>query len=178
MLQYRFTVLPVALWICAAASVAAFNGCSATGLPGDSGTVSGRITYQGGAVPAGTIVSFIHIERGLVGSAACDEEGKFALQMREAPNILVGEYQVSVTPPPESFEIADALSHHRPLTPAQKAELMKEWKEIPEPYRLPETSGQKFTVQTGHNEYQLDMKPAPAGQQPREREFNAQPMGR
>jgi hypothetical protein len=140
----------------------ALSGCGGNGLPdGPTGTVSGRVTYQGQPCPADAIVMFVHTTSGIDARGVTDGNGEFQLKMRGGRTVLAGDYEVSIIPPPEDAATSAAVEGGQPLTDKQKEFLSRKWKEIPTRYRLPTTSGEKFTVKPGENEYALDMKDGP-----------------
>lgn len=130
-------------------------GCSGgSTLPeGDTGTVKGKVTHKGNPVPEGASIVFLHKDKGITASSAIAADGKYALKMRRGDQILVGDYQIGITPPTEELtpEEAKAVNEGKELP-------KKEWPQIPEIYRNPETSGVKFTVKAGENTFDLDMK--------------------
>jgi hypothetical protein len=132
-------------------------GCSGGGLPeGATGTVSGTVTFNDKPAPEGATVVFMHKENGLVATGTISADGAYSLQMREAGDILVGTYNVSVTPPTSENEMTPEQAMEASM--AGTMEPAKEWKEIPEKYRASETSGETFEVKEGANTYDLKMK--------------------
>jgi hypothetical protein len=135
----------VALWIC---------GCGGGGgLPaGETGTVGGKVTFNGQPVPAGCVVSFLG-PKGITGSGATDAGGAYKISMRDGDKVLAGSYKVAVSPPqaaPLSDEEAMKLSMEgKPTAP--------EVKEVPDKYRSPETSPLSFDVKAGANTFDIDM---------------------
>lgn len=150
--QQRLTVGLLAL--------AAFTGCTGGGLPGPTGTVEGQVTFQGQPCPQGTIVTFYHTKTGIIARGLTDAKGEFQLSMRDGRRVLVGDYEVSISPPAEDAATSRAIESGQPLTEEQKKWVGRQWKEIPAHYRLPATSGERFAVAEGKNTYTLDMQPA------------------
>jgi hypothetical protein len=140
-----WTICAVAFWVC---------GCGGgEGLPpGATGTVGGKVTYNGQAVPAGSTVTFVG-PKGITGSGLTDAGGAYTISMRDGKNVLAGSYKVSVSPPqaaPLSDDEAMKLSMEgKPTT--------QEVKEVPEKYRSPETSPLSFEVKAGANTFDIDM---------------------
>lgn len=129
------------------------GGC--TGGAGDpaAGTVQGRLTYRGEPVPEGTTVVLLG-ENGLAASGIVRKDGQFRIRLASSDRIPVGQYFVSVSPPPS-----------RELTPEQAMQLIAEEREpidefpdIPRRYRNPDTSGETFAVGEGENVLDLDMR--------------------
>jgi len=112
--------------------------------------VSGAVTLDGNAVPRGTI-SFIPVGTGSSAYGRIDSSGNYVLRTGREEGLPAGEYAVSVvanelpdmskvpegTPPPPG----------KPITPA--------W------YRSQETSGLKFTVESGSNTINLNLTSDP-----------------
>ena len=142
-----------------AVGIAVFSviaGCGGSGeLPeGNTGSVSGKVTYKGEAVPDGATIIFINKDNGITASGTIGSNGSYSLQMRDGGNILVGSYQIGVTPP--TIEMTPAEEEAVNLT--GKMPPVKKWPSIPEKYRIPESSGELFEVKEGSNVFDLDMQ--------------------
>ena len=134
------------------------SSCGGSSLPkGETGTVRGKVTFQGKPVPDKTSVVFMRDEGGLTAVGEVDASGEYVLRMRDGLKILTGVYHVSVLPP----NIAATLDQDEimKLHMAKKLPDPAKVKEIPERYRSPEKSTLIYDVQTGANEYNIDMKP-------------------
>lgn len=135
----------------------ALTGCSGGGLSGPTGTVTGKVTYNGEPVPAGCSVVFMHQESSTPASGTTSADGSYTLTMRGEPKTLAGEYKVSISPP-TSNEQVDAN------TPGYEATMMEGTPDtaqpapFPDKYMLPETSGLTFTVKEGSNTIDVEMK--------------------
>ena len=136
----------------------AVAGCgSSSGLPGPTGQVSGRVTFQGKPVPLGTTVTFVHEEKALPAAAQTTADGTYPLVMRGGLKVLTGVYKVSVSAPaavedvtanPEAYK---AVMEGRAAPPKAVAVL-------PAKYNSPETSGLVFEVKPGNNTINIDLK--------------------
>lgn len=121
------------------------TGCgNRSNLPGETGTLSGQVTFPSGTIPPGTVLVFVHSEKGIPATAVLDAQGKFKAMMRGGEQILVGDYQVNVTPPGNYEE--------------GSMEVPEAWKAIPKKYWHAETSGETFAVNSGANSYLLELK--------------------
>ena len=133
-------------------------GCETGGLSGPTGTVSGKITYNGAPVPAGSTVNFTHDETSMAATGVTGADGSFTLQMQGEGEVLAGSYKILVSPPvqpqagpenPEAYEAmmtgGDAAAAEQPTGP------------FPQKYQATATSGETFTVKEGPNTYDLDM---------------------
>jgi hypothetical protein len=137
------------LLLAAGATLALCDCGGDSGLPGPTGTVSGNASYQGKPIPAGSTIVFVHKQSGIIGTGVTDANGDFEVQMRDASNVLVGEYAVNVRPPGEPGENIMVLTREN-VPPA--------WREIPERYWTANASTETFTVHEGENTYKLVLK--------------------
>lgn len=129
-------------------------GCGrGDGLPGPTGTVSGKLTSNGKPAPAGTLVNCTHVEKSFPAIGATDANGNFTLEMKGGKNILVGKYTVAISPPVVKMDPAEAMRLSQAGTPPQA-----NFPEIPEKYRSADTSGETLEVKTGANTLNIDMK--------------------
>jgi len=123
-------------------------GCpSGGGLPeGETGTISGTVTHKDSPVPADSTVTFMQVGgTGLVGTGTTDAEGKYTITMRDGSAVLVGKYQVSVTPssPTDGLSPDEIMNLEKPPeSPKPKYD---------EKFMSPETSGLSFDVSAGEN---------------------------
>lgn len=136
-------------------TVMCLTGCGGgSNLPkGETGTVTGKVTFNGKPVPEGTSIVFLHKDKGITASSPIAADGSYALRMRRENAILAGNYQIGITPPTVELTPAEAEAVNSGKTLPEK-----EWPEIPKKYRNPESSGVLFTVKAGENTFDLDMK--------------------
>lgn len=139
--RFRATVLIVA--------VALLTGCQRSSLPGPTGTVSGTATYRDKPIPEGSAIVFVHKQSGIIGTGVTDSNGDFQIKMREANDVLVGEYSVNIRPPGEPDDNIMELTMNN-VPPA--------WKLVPQRYWMANTSTETFTVKEGENTYKLVLK--------------------
>lgn len=141
------------LCVLAVLGAATTSGCgSGSQLEGETGTVNGRVSYNGQPLPVGSNVVMIHRGQGLVATGTTDANGNFSLQMRGGNKILTGEYALGISPPS-----ADVQGNESMDVTADIAE-ESTWTAIPEKYLTPETSGEILTVTTGSNDLQIELK--------------------
>ena len=81
------------------------TGCGNAGLSGPTGTVSGKVTYNGEPVPAGCSVTFMHQETSTPASGITSADGSYSLTMRGESEALAGDYKVSVSPPTSNEQV-------------------------------------------------------------------------
>ncbi|QDV68644.1 hypothetical protein Poly24_23560 [Rosistilla carotiformis] len=106
-----------------------------------SGTISGRVTYEGQPVQQG-VVTFYSSELGVGISEELQEGGQY----KTNTPIPTGSYVVTVLPPEQP--------------PSMEEELVVEIspvKDIPDKYRDPSQSGLKLEVTQGDNSFDIDM---------------------
>jgi hypothetical protein len=126
-------------------SLVAAGGCQgSTGLPGPSGTVSGKATYQEKPIPEGSTVVMVHKGSGIIATGMTDSSGNFTMMMRDALDILVGDYTVNVNPPGKPDENINVLTVKN---------CPEAWKLVPKAYWFQTTSPETYTVKEGANEY-------------------------
>lgn len=118
------------------------SGCGTDGPP--SGTVSGRVTFQGEPVTSG-VVNLTSQTLGIGASGTLGEDGQYHI----ADQLKTGEYKVIITlPPPPPPRPEDG-----PPKPQQ------ELKNIPAKYRSEATSDLTATIHEGTNTADFDLKP-------------------
>lgn len=132
------------------------SGCGGSSLPkGETGTVSGNVTFEGKAIPDKSSVIFMRDEGGITAVGEVDANGEYVLRMRDGLKILVGVYRVSVVPPNPAANLdQDEIMK---LHMANKLPDPAKIKEIPERYRSPEGSKLIYEVNPGPNRYDFDM---------------------
>ncbi|MBI1313436.1 hypothetical protein GC176_19270 [bacterium] len=139
------------------AFLAVLPGCGGSSLPpGATGTVRGKVTYNGEPVPEGCAVVFMRDDDGLMGIGAVGANGEYLLRMRDGLKIVVGVYRVCVTPP----NPAANLDQDEIMKLGQEGKLPDPAtvKEVPTKYRSPEESNLIYDVQPGSNTFDIDMK--------------------
>jgi hypothetical protein len=113
--------------------------------------VSGKVLYQGKALPGG-IVTFISVNGGFAASADIDQDGNYQLKPP------VGEVEISVT----NRMFRSNRGTKGPALP-KKAETSKSqslkghYVEIPSVYEDPRTSGLKYTVTPGSQTFNIEL---------------------
>ena len=117
---------------------AALAGCDPAPSPA---TGSGRVLYQGTALPMGE-VNFFSAEKGVGGIAKIDGSGEFKLP----DGLLPGRYAVYVTPP--------VPTPQPPGTPAAPPPSVN----IPLRARDPATSGIVVALESGGNDVVVELK--------------------
>lgn len=140
-----------------ALAILVMTGCGGGGgLPeGETGTVTGRVTYKDAPVPEGCAVIFMGSEGGLLGTGVTNSSGEYVLSMREGLDIVVGTYRVSVMPPNPAATMTqeEAMEKHMAGQLPDPAKV----KEVPERYRSPESSALVCSVKPGSNTFDVKM---------------------
>jgi hypothetical protein len=113
-------------------------------------SVTGKVTMNGQVVPNGT-VSFSPVAGGPAAYGMIEQSGEYVIRTGREEGLPAGEYQVTVTAnePAKTLQTADGgpPPPGKALTPA--------W------YRTKDTSGLKFTVESGSNTIDLPLNSTP-----------------
>ena len=127
--------------------VLAFTGCSRP-----KGTVTGKVSYNGEAVPSGTVSFYGKDDE--VSSAPIGPDGTY-----EATKVPLGEVKVTVTTPPPPDENAAERLKKNPMV-IDKGIDIKQQKvvSVPRKYNLPGTSGIRLTVTQGSQPFDITLK--------------------
>jgi hypothetical protein len=145
---------------CVALLLAAVSGCGGSGGFADgvkTGTVSGKVTFNGAPISQeGATISFLpEGGTGIPAIGGIGSDGSYKLRARSTFDVPTGIYKITVTPsagPAMSAEEAMEASMNGTLPDSDP-------KDVPAKYRAAETSGELFEVKEGANTYDLDMKP-------------------
>lgn len=140
----------VQISLCAA--ILSATGCSGRSLPGEVGTVTGKVTTQDGLLQPNSVVVYVHQAKGIVAVGLLDAEGNYTLRMRGGPQVLVGDYYVGVAPPEATKQEAEIVSA-KPAVTTTAPRLG-----IPKKYLTPETSGLTALVKPGPNTISFELK--------------------
>lgn len=125
----------------------AVTGCGESdGVP--RGQLSGKITYKGNPLPAGSSIALYNPSGGGA-TAVIDASGSYSLK-HGAP---VGTYTVIINPPAKVVSPEEAMKASE-----QGKSIENSVSEIPAKYRDPSTSPEKVEIKAGKNEFSLDMK--------------------
>lgn len=131
--------------------LALLSGC---GSSEPMGSVTGTLLLEGKPLPAGHGVVFMEPQSGALSYSMTDAQGKFTLKDK----LPLGQYEVSVRPidPEAAMEevSAEALIDNPEL--GKKGAFVFDF---PKQYSEPTTSGLKFEVKEGENDFTIDMKP-------------------
>ena len=132
--------------------------CGAAGCGGDSGTVSGKVVYNGTPVKGG-VVSFID-GQGHAVNADVQQDGTYS-----ASKVPLGDVKVTVTTPKAATPNANTPSYEAPsgsgfqnpnAAPASGG--AKDIVQIPAEYGDPEKTTLKYTVKPGSQTYDPPLK--------------------
>jgi hypothetical protein len=88
-----------------------------------TGTVTGRVTFDGQPVPYGAIV-FQNEQEGTIASMRLDQEGNYKLRFAGGLEIPAGEYVVTVQPP-DVMMLSIVAGELRGLDPAESLSLLE-----------------------------------------------------
>lgn len=153
MVWFKFTrmSLSLSMLICGLSAV----GCLG-GKP--TGTVTGKVSYQGKPVPAGCLVTFISNE-GFAALGTVDDQGGYQLVMAGEKNVPVASYNVSVTFP--GLQGPTMTEEEERLFMAGDPEMLKKFKPqirkapFPDKYSDPILSGLLFEIKQGENTFDI-----------------------
>ena len=120
------------------------TGCGGSAKP--SGTVAGKVTFQGAPVVEGN-VTFIKVGGGGSGAGVIQSDGTYAA--KGVDGMPPGEYVAVVIPP-------EVTRDRGPNTSPET--VLKDMKDIPAKYRSETTSDLKVTIQEGKNDFHIEMK--------------------
>jgi hypothetical protein len=127
--------------------LAALSGCH-----DGKGTLGGKVTFKGEAVPSGTVVFYGPGDQ--VASAALLPDGTY-----EVTEVPLGEVKVAVTtPPPPDPKAAERLKNNpyvkvRGITIKQEKVVS-----VPRKYNLPGTSGLGLPVTQSSQQFDITLK--------------------
>ena len=111
-------------------------GCGPRAYEGRTATVSGKVSLNDAALPAGNVLFMA--DDGHAASAKVAEDGSYSTQARP------GQYKVAVTPP----ELIDPLTSTDPIAPRVN---------IPARYRDVGRSELTVTLEEGENQYEIPL---------------------
>jgi hypothetical protein len=127
------------------AVVLAVAGCGA-----ETGTVSGKVTFNGRPLTFG-MVAFVSAD-GRVASCSIEPDGSYKID-----KILVGPAKISVQSLPPPPQMTPLGPDGQPLP--QVREKAKEYVPIPDHYKEPQQSGLAYTVEPGAQMHDIELKP-------------------
>jgi hypothetical protein len=142
-------------------ALAMFTAAGCLGRRQPTGTVSGKVTHNGKAVPAGCLVSFVS-EKGVAALGTVDANGRYQLMFAGKPDVPALQYNISLTFPgvagPEmtdederKFMAADPATIAKFSQKAQRAP-------IPKKYADEFQSGLSFQIKAGANIFDIDLQ--------------------
>jgi len=137
-------------WIAWAPLALLAAGCGDAGMP--LGSVSGRVTYMGQAVPDG-IIYFVP-EQGPAASGPIDDEGRYELTTySRGDGAVLGTHQVYFSPAADTGGADENVVETAQIPPPPPDPAY-----LPRKYRSPETSGLTREVQSGANTFDFDLR--------------------
>ena len=114
------------------------------------GRVEGRVTYEGQPVAKACIL-FENQPKGVFIVANLDSDGKYVVSMDKGYGLPLGEYEVSLSPPPPDYPTGPVTMEPPPPQQADS------FPNIPAKYRDKTTSGVKLVVKEGINRLDVAM---------------------
>lgn len=126
------------------------GGLEGDKFKGERGSVSGKITYKGAPIPAGSSVIF-QAAAGYTGVGKTNDEGEYTLSYNKTSTLPAVSYTVQVSVPaaaaPAKMDPANMGVETAPAPPP-----------FPARYSAGTTSGLEFTVKGGVNRADFDLK--------------------
>lgn len=126
-----------------------------------TGTVSGKVTYQGKPVPAGCLVTFVS-EKGVAALGTVDASGRYQLKFAGKPDVPALHYNISVTfPGVTGPEMTDEDERkYMAGDPATIAKFSKKAQSAPIPKKYSDefNSGLLFEIKAGPNTFDIDLQ--------------------
>jgi hypothetical protein len=122
---------------------------------GNTGTVSGRVTYKGEPVPGGVIT--FYGANGRTDSGRIEADGRYAVYQAPLGEVKVTVVRPKVGPPPRVFKGREPPRHPDAAgsAPAPSDKVMI----LPDRFKDPSTSGLTVTVKGGSQTTDIDLPP-------------------
>lgn len=138
-------------------AIAVSAGCSGEFDYGDTGRISGRLTFEGKPLVAGHGVIFMEPAKGYLAYGETDAEGRYEVNSWNNGDMPVGTYKVQIggppAPPPRKDLTAEEAFDHPELVDPQPPPIV-----FPKKYLDNETSGLTFEIKAGANSCDIDLK--------------------
>jgi len=156
MVSFAPRVRSVGLFVVLSLTVIVGCGSEGDGYKGPRGQVSGTVTFQGKAIPAGSAVLFQGTKgAAYVATGTVNADGKYSLVYRGKPGLPGVTYLVQISQPPssgaQSVTVTD-ISDPAKIDGTKLAEAANQVKgPFPSKYNSTATSGLTFTVKEGQN---------------------------
>ncbi len=80
----------------------ALVGCGSKKEVFATGSVKGKVTFNGSALPAGCTIIFKHQEKSFPATGQIGSDGSYTAQFNGKPQIPVGTYDVTIAPPQDT----------------------------------------------------------------------------
>ena len=136
---------------------AVLSGCGGTDF-GPLGSISGKLTMDGQAQPAGSKVIFMHPTDGHAGFGLTNAAGEYNIDWRKErrtfDGLPVGKYQVMIVP--ADYVEIDDLSADEMLDGGASAKAIKK-PSIPAKYLRAASSGLEYDIHESENPIDIDL---------------------
>lgn len=159
-----FAKAPILTWSLRLAAVIVLASFAAGCGGGSKGTISGRVLYQGKPFALGGIVTFVP-EHGGAFNATIDREGNYsvagippgAVKIAVSPDPVAGRGNNGIEVPsdmkPEGVDLSQTSLGSRPNQGGRLAP-----PPLPAKYANPDESGLTYTVESGRQSHDIDLK--------------------
>jgi hypothetical protein len=143
---------PLGRWLAALPPMAAMLVLSGCGSGGGAGDVSGKVTYQGKALPSGRITFLCKGGDKPVLSSAI-KDGEYSIEKAAAgpARVAVETFQFKTVPIPGATKSS--------TLPGSDAPPPGPYVPIPQKYRTPDSSGLTYTISKGKQTKDFDLAP-------------------
>lgn len=138
-------------------AVAAGSGCSGDFDYGETGRITGRLTFEGQPLVPGHGVIFMEPAKGYLAYGETDPEGRYEVNSWNNGDMPVGTYKVRIggppAPPPPTDLTAEEAFDNPELVEPQAPPIV-----FPQKYLDENSSGLTFEVKAGANTCDIDLK--------------------
>jgi hypothetical protein len=155
---------PCWIMVVAFAGLSVLSGCGGGGSkPLVMGSVKGKVTLDGKALPAGCKITFIHKEKSFPATGDIGSDGSYTLLFNGKPAVPVGTYDVTIVPPHEeagpAADPSNPEAYKKMMMGGALAKAPLNQEAVPRKYQVASSSKLTCTVIEGQETvFDLDMK--------------------
>jgi hypothetical protein len=144
------------IWAASALGLLLIAGCGGSDRDEVLGSPHGKVTFNGGPLPKGSVLVIESTEIGVSRTASIAEDGTYDLSDTPLP---VGTYKVAITPPPTAGVDASSADYDKMMSGggAKPANPNATGFPVPEKFRSTTTSDKTVEVKEGSQELNIDI---------------------